>query len=682
VKEENAMKGLLEDKFISQKNRFYVGTLLLAFLAFSGCGGKTAKVTTGIEVASSLSFLNSSGGTLVAGQHNEGHSFSHFFPAGQTISVEMELGSWDLVVVTYVGGSQISSSTVECALGNFNISEESSSISLTVNSENCGNAGVKKIKMRACAPESFASIAAPVNTACIGEEENSAGSQADSMAMRSFKVSYLSHSNLIPAGTPFDSECITEDLLESSNLALFTGDHLTVKQVPMAFKFFATADCSESSSYLPIKPNLVDTDQKNLIQSYNVGNFNKFIFLNAESDLLSIVTPENTRPYIITGQKIQHYMLEKGNTLTTFPSGINLFADAENDELSFSCYYDQIVDGKIAQLGGIAQECSSLPGALFDSTLGQLTWTIPANADDSYEFKIIATDGDLNNNAKFILNTIEPNVATGGLPLKDGLKVWLQPKPAYLYKNLNLSAVASEGDQVVAWRNTIMTSNDKPLMATTSYNNGPIYTSEVSTSFIDPVSNLNYIYTPEISSEKTLSFNSSLLTALALDDGHYDDNTATGAMTVIMMFTKNTLGKNTVDHLFSKGNVANNNITVNALLNPSQAPIVSHTNQSGHVVENNFSSYNAYKEKTCLAYVINSDTGYGKLFINGTLDYAIPNTSLINTNEKFIIGNVLENPTTVATGLDGNIAEILIWSKALDGAQVFNECYRLDSIYN
>ena len=63
--------------------------------------------------------------------------------------------------------------------------------------------------------------------------------------------------------------------------------------------------------------------------------------------------------------------------------------DQGGDSLSYSCYYDSIVDGTVS----LGQTCSSL-GASFDNTSGVFSWTPSYDDAGAFELRIIADDGN------------------------------------------------------------------------------------------------------------------------------------------------------------------------------------------------------------------------------------------------------------------------------------------------
>ncbi len=636
-------------------------SLIFLVLALNSCAQRAPQVTTSIGVVSSMSFLNTSGGTLVTGNHADGFSFSQYFSAGQDILVNLELGIWDLAVVTY-NGSEPLSGTLECATGQYRISDEVESLTLKVSSDNCSSTGVKKIKMRACEPTSFDE--GSTLSMCLPSGASSGG---DSLAMRSYQVSYLSHTNLEPIEGENFSQCIKEDDLEAGELVLFTGDHASIKNVPLIFKFFPTKDCSGSSASLKILSNLVD-QQRDKILKVKKDYFNslvRWVFLNAESSTLGIPAPDNTQPYVIAGQEIPHYLQQKGSTLTIY-GGTGVFEDEQLDVLSYECFYDSVIDGDVNPI--TASPCTDLSGLSFIPSTGALNWVIGTSELDSYEFKIRAYDGDLYNSAQFIVNLYDSD--SGKVPDLDQLKVWLQPKSSYLYKDAKATEHASESNQVNAWRNTIVSGNELPLIATTPYGNGPTFALEA------PTSNaLGASYTPELTNAPTLTFNADNKNALSLPDGSYDEGES---ITIVTLFTRNTLNPYRVNNIFSKGNSAISQLTAQARLNNYQEPEFGQTLLSGNLGTID-KSLNLLGTKTCLSYVIDGSTKVGKLYIDSDLASSQSNASVVNSVEPFIIGNLKVQENT--TGLSGNISEILIWSKSLTQTEIQTECDRLNALY-
>ncbi len=649
-----------------------LGTFL-AMTTFSSCAPKSAKVTTGIGIVSSMSFINSSGGTLVAGQHNDGWSFSRYFPAGENIVVEMELGIWNLAVVTYSGTDAASSATTECASGEFRVSDSGEDVNIKVSAANCAKAGVNKIRMRACTEDSFESSGTSTAMFCVPDGATSGG---DSLGLRSYKVAYLSQENSKPLEqAPAFSSCINEANLEDGEMMLFTGENSVIKNVPLAFYFYPSTDCSGNGRIFRTKPNLIDQENKSLLKTaylYSVAN-TKMVFVNADSAVLNIPEPANNAPVILSQKD---HILAKRNTLINFTASDH-FSDLEYDTITYSCFFDKKIDGKVNIL--LEDPCSLMSASdgsfSFNSSTGEFNWSIGTNAADSYEFKIVAYDGDLRSHIQFIVNTMDSSTANN--PDTDSLEVWLEPKSSYLYSDIKGSTHALQGDNIAAWRNKAVKGSEKPLVARTPYGNGPVFQIENNISAAPGTA----AYSAYFDAQPTLGFRASSNTALALHGGDYDQG---DRMTIMVYFTRNTKSVSNLNNIFSKANSGEPGVSFEGRLTKLQTPEVLHSSiVGGQNVE--ASSNPVENSRVCLSYTINLDNLEGNLYL-GTQSLPTQYISTLNSldfkssTEPLIIGNKLIEDGT--RGLDGNIAEVLIWSKELSETQIQTECTRLEDLYS
>ena len=82
--------------------------------------------------------------------------------------------------------------------------------------------------------------------------------------------------------------------------------------------------------------------------------------------------------------------------------------DPDNDVLSYFCFYDQNIDGVVAQ----TTACTTLPGIsafTFNASSGQMNWTPNFDAAGDYEMRIVADDGLVKGEDIFILNVANTN---------------------------------------------------------------------------------------------------------------------------------------------------------------------------------------------------------------------------------------------------------------------------------
>ena len=76
--------------------------------------------------------------------------------------------------------------------------------------------------------------------------------------------------------------------------------------------------------------------------------------------------------------------------------------DADGEPLSYSCYYDLVVDGAVLN----STSCSSISGVNFNPSTGLLDWLTQSSQAGIYEFKIVGSDGLLENDQVFTLQIL------------------------------------------------------------------------------------------------------------------------------------------------------------------------------------------------------------------------------------------------------------------------------------
>ena len=641
--------------FQALRRVYFTPVIALMFLILSGCAQKGGTISTNIGVVSSMSFLNTSGGTLVAGQHSEGYSFSRFFAAGENIEVEMELGLWDLAVVTY-NGSDTTSGTAECGFGSYRISDESNGLTLRVNTDNCAKTGLRNAQVRACTETSYELIGGPVATNCLPAGATEGG---DSLAIRSYKVSYLSHTNMEYEREVNYSQCITEDNLKSGAVQLLTSPSNSIKNIPISYIFYPNPDCSGDVKLMKIEPNLINNDKSDLLLTKNstTQSYTHITYLNAESSLFNMPLPDNNAPSITT--KLQHQLKAKGTSLSL--NVASHFTDSDADPLTYHCYADKIVDGSVLKVS--SQKCEDfLEGTIaFDKDSGIFNWLTDASVEDSYEIAFFAFDGSSFSPALiFITNTY----MAGNTPQEiSDLRVWLQPKESYLYQDKAASQpVTGIGQKIQAWRNTINTASESPLMAINNKNNGPSFAKDATA-------------TPNIPTLKFQKGNDKSF--LSLPDGNYDTN---GKITYIIHTTYSTSTSNKV--LLSKGTSADEPSLRVLLDGFDYINIAAKDNMDEFFFYNNGPTVEA-NQKACIA--VTQDSAAGVLIylngvqktidqVNGVGSYA----GFLNNNEPLIIGQQSEIDNF---GWNGHISELLVWNKVLSPTHIALECSRLDGLY-
>ena len=72
-------------------------------------------------------------------------------------------------------------------------------------------------------------------------------------------------------------------------------------------------------------------------------------------------------------------------------------SDVDGDTISYSCLYDTSIDGTVES----GTSCSTLTGVSLDGATGIFDWTPNYDQSGNYEFKIIGTDGSLNDDEIF-----------------------------------------------------------------------------------------------------------------------------------------------------------------------------------------------------------------------------------------------------------------------------------------
>lgn len=106
----------------------------------------------------------------------------------------------------------------------------------------------------------------------------------------------------------------------------------------------------------------------------------------------------------------ENYLLFEGRTLEILDININKTSQELSENVTYSCFYDQVVNNIVLN----TTSCSSLPGLTFDSDDGTIIWT-PGydnySSDQTFEFKVIATDGLFSDSETFLIKLIDQNRA-------------------------------------------------------------------------------------------------------------------------------------------------------------------------------------------------------------------------------------------------------------------------------
>lgn len=105
-----------------------------------------------------------------------------------------------------------------------------------------------------------------------------------------------------------------------------------------------------------------------------------------------------------------NYLLFEGRTLEIIDININRTSQELTDDVTFTCFYDQVVDDIVFN----TLTCDSLPGLSFDTDDGTISWT-PGydnySSDQNFEFKVIASDGIFSDSDTFMIRLIDQNRA-------------------------------------------------------------------------------------------------------------------------------------------------------------------------------------------------------------------------------------------------------------------------------
>ncbi len=81
--------------------------------------------------------------------------------------------------------------------------------------------------------------------------------------------------------------------------------------------------------------------------------------------------------------------------------------DVDGDSITYSCFYDGTVDSTV----NLDNSCDSLSGATFVSSTGVFNWTTPSSLNTVYEFRIIASEGDLEDDEIFTITITDTSSA-------------------------------------------------------------------------------------------------------------------------------------------------------------------------------------------------------------------------------------------------------------------------------
>jgi alpha-tubulin suppressor-like RCC1 family protein len=117
---------------------------------------------------------------------------------------------------------------------------------------------------------------------------------------------------------------------------------------------------------------------------------------------------QSAKKFDVEGE--ENYVVLEGNTLEIIDINIDKTSQEITNNLTYSCYYDQTIDGVV--IGSTL--CSSLTGFNFDTNDGTIDWTPGydlVSSDELFEIKVIASDGSFQDSEVFIIRLINRNRA-------------------------------------------------------------------------------------------------------------------------------------------------------------------------------------------------------------------------------------------------------------------------------
>ena len=639
-----------------KKLKEILGSLLLSsLLILTSCGEKSAKVSADLEVTSSMAIegLNMKGGAVIAGETTDQvYSFVRTFLPGEDFTVIMEQGVWNFSIITYSGEEGMLSGNTECGyLEKVTIDEDTDAVKVEINSDSCSKAGLRAFKLRSCSSSSYENVKAGVldATYCGG------GDGGDSDFLSSLRVTYLDHSNMEKQGDSIKSRCLSKDEFEDYNIRFLSGEG-AIKKVLSQFELYKSNDCTGRSRTVVFDPSMANVDMPLRLTYIAKGDaLRAAVMFNTEGTILNMENL-NTAPTLHTAY--QHRLKAKEVTIST-TKGPDHFSDPNGDEMTFSCYFDYIINDDLDMVDTVHKNCEEMSGSgSFDSTTGRLIWAFAADAEDSYEITIKASDGQETTDTHFTINlmseddTINPNL--------DGLAVWLQAKKSYLYEDDEQTGIVAEGGKPVKWRNKIPNGSDSHTYATTTNTQAPT----LETSSLMPTGEL------------ALTFNSSDKTFFSFPDGDYDVG---GEGTIIVYASSTNIGSGSVT-LLAKQGLSSGLRTYSIYQNTNQFLQSTIDDADGIERDLGATDLSIADKSFCAAVRASAINNHGAIYtyLSSPLSSLFNDfAGLYNSNGPLLLGTYSQ---TVGSW-NGSIAEVLIWNRALDADETAEECTRLRTIY-
>jgi len=130
------------------------------------------------------------------------------------------------------------------------------------------------------------------------------------------------------------------------------------------------------------------------------------VIYSQQTDAVGNTSPATpSAPISVTSQTapsldaIANQTLDEGNSITPIDANdAGDDKDSDSQALSYTCFYDKVVDGSVSSTA-----CSGLTGLSFNSSNGKMTWNTSTPQAASYEFKIVASDGDKSDSELFTI---------------------------------------------------------------------------------------------------------------------------------------------------------------------------------------------------------------------------------------------------------------------------------------
>ena len=166
----------------------------------------------------------------------------------------------------------------------------------------------------------------------------------------------------------------------------------------------AEADCST----IPGMSFSTTTGIMNWTPDYNQAGDYEFLIITREGtlhtgDFFTITVNNVNRGPSIDAIANQTITANSAMTTVNVNDGGDDF-DADGDALTYSCYYDTVINGSVA----VTNSCTSLSGVTFSSTTGVMDWTPTMSQVGPYEFRVVAQETSLSSGRIFTVTVGTP----------------------------------------------------------------------------------------------------------------------------------------------------------------------------------------------------------------------------------------------------------------------------------